>query len=38
MLANPPLKLSALYIPLDIKTLLAMGRSYGNAIGNKQKG
>ena len=37
MLANPPLKLSALYIPLDIKTLLAMGRSYGNAIGNKQK-
>jgi hypothetical protein len=38
MLANPPLKLSALYIPLDIKTLLAMGRSYGNAIGNNQKG
>jgi len=38
MLANPPLKLSALYIPLDIKTLLAMGRSYGNAIGNRQKG
>ena len=38
MLANPPLKLMALYIPLDIKTLLAMGRSYGNAIGNKQKG
>ena len=38
MLANPPLKLSALWIPLDIKTLLAMGRSYGNAIGNRQKG
>jgi hypothetical protein len=38
MLANPPLKLSALWIPLDIKTLLALGRSYGNAIGNQQKG
>lgn len=38
MLANPTLKLSALWIPLDIKTLLAMGRSYGNAIGNRQKG
>ena len=38
MLANPSLKLSAQWIPLGIKTLLAMGRSYGNAIGNKQKG
>jgi hypothetical protein len=38
MIANPTLKLSALWIPLDIKTLLAMGRSYGNAIGNRQKG
>ena len=38
MLANPTLKLSALWIPLDIKILLAMGRSYGNAIGNTQKG
>ena len=38
MLAAPNLKLSALWIPLDIKTLLKMGRSYGNAIGNQQKG
>jgi hypothetical protein len=38
MIANPTLKLSALWIPLDINTLLAMGRSYGNAIGNRQKG
>lgn len=37
MLANPDLKLKALYIPLDIKTLLKIGRSYGAAIGNRPK-
>jgi len=37
MLANPTLKLKALVIPMDIDTLIKMGRSYGNAIGNKQK-
>lgn len=38
MLANPTLGLDAILIPLDIKTLLKMGRSYGNAVGNQQKG
>jgi hypothetical protein len=37
MLADPNLKLNALHIPLDIKTLLEMGRAYGEAIGNKAK-
>ena len=37
MLANPKLKMSALYVPLDIDTLLKIGRSYGNAVGNSQK-
>lgn len=38
MLADPTLKLKALHVPLDIETLLKIGRSYGNAIGNQQKG
>jgi len=38
MLANPNLKIKALYIPLPIKLLLKIGRSYGNAVGNQQKG
>jgi predicted kinase len=37
MLANPTLGLRALFVPLDIKTLLRIGRSYGEAIGNKVK-
>jgi len=38
MLSNPNLKIKALHIPLPIKTLLRVGRSYGNAVGNQQKG
>ena len=37
MMANPNLKMTALYVPLNIDLLLKMGRSYGNAVGNKQK-
>jgi len=37
MLANPSLKLKALFVPMDIRTLLQIGRTYGNAIGNQQK-
>lgn len=37
LLANPKIKLSVLYVPLDIKTLLRVGRTYGNSIGNKQR-
>lgn len=37
MLADPSLKMQALHIPLDVKTLLEMGKSYGEAIGNKGK-
>ena len=37
MLVNPKLKMKALEVPLDIKTLLEMGRTYGAAIGNKGK-
>jgi hypothetical protein len=37
MLSNPKLGMKALHIPLDIKTLLEMGRAYGEAIGNKAK-
>jgi|GEM_PF-2750703 len=37
MLADPGLALSGLYIPLDIDNLLEIGRSYGEAIGNKPK-
>jgi hypothetical protein len=38
MLADPSLKMKALFIPLPIDVLLSIGRSYGNAIGNQQKG
>lgn len=38
MLANPDLRIKALFIPLPIKLLLKIGRSYGNAVGNQQKG
>lgn len=38
MLANPNLKIRALFVPLPIKLLLKIGRTYGNAIGNQQKG
>ncbi len=37
MLADPSIKLKALFIPLDIGTLVKIGRSYGNSIGNEQK-
>ena len=37
MLINPQLKMSTLFVPLNIKLLLKIGRSYGNAIGNTQK-
>lgn len=37
MLGEPTLKMDAIFVPLDIKTLLKMGRSYGNAVGNMQK-
>jgi len=37
MLVNPELKIKTLRVMLDINTLLKMGRSYGNAIGNKQQ-
>jgi hypothetical protein len=37
MLADPQLKIKALYIPLPIQLLLAVGKSYGEAIGNKPK-
>ena len=37
MLSNPNLKMKVLEVPLDIDTLLKVGRSYGSAIGNKPK-
>lgn len=37
MIANPNLKMKALWLPLDVKLLLKMGKSYGEAIGNKGK-
>lgn len=37
MLADPSLKMKALHVPLDIDTLLKMGRAYGAAIGNRPK-
>lgn len=38
MVANPKLKLKALWIPLGIDLLVKVGRTYGNSIGNEQKG
>jgi len=37
ILANPKLKINSLWIPLDIETLILIGRTYGNAIGNEQR-
>lgn len=37
MLASPKLKMKTLKVPLDIETLLKVGRSYGSAIGNAPK-
>jgi len=37
LLVNPNAKLKILYVPLSIKELLKMARSYGNAIGNVSK-
>lgn len=37
MLAEPGLRLKALYVPVGIRRLLKVGRTYGNALGNKQK-
>lgn len=36
-LADPSLKVSALYVPLRMEQLLEVGRAYGEAIGNKPK-
>lgn len=38
MLADPKLKLKALWIPIGIDLLVKIGRTYGNSIGNEQKG
>jgi hypothetical protein len=38
MIANPNLKLKALFIPVGIDLLVKVARSYGNSIGNEQKG
>ena len=37
MLSDPDLKMKVLQVPLDIDTLLKVGRSYGAAVGNKPK-
>lgn len=37
MLADPTIKIDSVYVPLDIDTLVKMGRSFGNALGNDQK-
>lgn len=37
LLSDPNLKMNVLHVPIDIDTLAKAGRSYGNAIGNKQK-
>lgn len=38
MLGDPSLKLKALFIPIGIDLLVKIGRTYGNSIGNEQKG
>lgn len=38
MLTDPKIKIKALHIPLGIDLLLKIGRTYGNSIGNEQKG
>ena len=37
MMSDPKLKMKALYVPMPIKTLLEVGREYGEAIGNSGK-
>mgnify|MGYP000488710485 CR=1 FL=1 len=37
MLADPGLRMKTLSVPLRIDDLVAVGRSFGNAIGNQQK-
>lgn len=37
MISNPSLKLTALKVDMEIRELVKMARSYGNAIGNEQK-
>ena len=37
ILSDPGLGMKALMLPLDIKTLLKVGKSYGEAIGNRPK-
>jgi len=37
LLTDPNLKMRALRVPLDIKTLLKLSASYGDAIGNERK-
>jgi len=37
MVSNPSLKLTALKVDMEIRELVKMARSYGNAIGNEQK-
>lgn len=37
MLADPNLKMKVLQVPMDIDTLLKVGKSYGEAVGNKPK-
>ena len=37
MLVDPNIKLAALKLPIDIKTLLKVGRTYGTYLGREQK-
>lgn len=37
MVSNPSLRLTALKVDMEIRELVKMARSYGNAIGNEQK-
>lgn len=37
MLSDPSLKMTSLFIPIDFDQMLKIGRSYGNALGHKQK-
>ena len=37
MISDPSLKLTALKVDMEIRELVEMARSYGNAIGNEQK-
>lgn len=37
MMGNPALKMKVLSVPVDIKTLVKVGRTYGEYLGNKQR-